>query len=632
VGAAVVSAVGLCFAIAMPTWAFVAGAFAAICLIVTFQFLRQLLFIPGSILASYHYRHSRLYPLWRALTPLRLRVVGVMLLSFGALPVAGASVRLTVVGNALPVFIALGLAIAAALVSKRVVGPADAAPVAANQQVADRPCNVLLIGSDTFRADRIGAAGYHRRLTPFLDTLSAQGCTFTSCYVPCARTAPSLISMFTGTWPHTHGVRDNFVAQSETRLDVSSLPEILRQRGFATAAVSDWSGGDFTKFPLGFEHVDAPNDQWNVKYLLRQGPKDLRLFLSLFTHNWFGKRFLPELYYLAGVPLTSLIGRDARLLISEFARAERPFLLNVFISTTHPPFGSEHPYYLLYSHPEYAGESKFVMARLTDPWEIIRRQGDSRKEFDLEQIIDLYDGCVRNFDAEVERIVGHVRACGLSRNTIIVIYSDHGMEFFEHDTWGQGNSVFGDASPRVPLLIVDPRLPGGRATSKVVRSIDVAPTLFELAGLDPPRTVEGQSLVPLMKGVREPERIALNETGVWVTDLPGTPPGHLRYPELPELLYVPDKVAGTLAFHPEYVPQIVRAKDRMVREGRWKLTYQPMEVGAIVKLFNVEQDPECRHDLVPSHPEIAARLIDLLDEWLRIDGLPTVAPLKHAVA
>jgi arylsulfatase A-like enzyme len=75
---------------------------------------------------------------------------------------------------------------------------------------ADAPPNILMIGSDTLRADRLGALGYHRALTPNIDARQ-QGALFANCYVPCARTAPSLISMLTGTWPHTHGIRDNFV-------------------------------------------------------------------------------------------------------------------------------------------------------------------------------------------------------------------------------------------------------------------------------------------------------------------------------------------------------------------------------------------------------------------------------------
>jgi len=253
------------------------------------------------------------------------------------------------------------------------------------------------------------------------------------------------------------------------------------------------------KFNLGFQRLDLPEDQWNIKYLIRQGPKDLRLFLSLFTHNRFGKRFLPELYYLAGVPLTREVGRDARAQITDLSSGNRPFFLNVFMATTHPPFGSEYPYYTLFSDPEYSGESKFVMARLTDPFEIIRRQGDSRKEFDLDQILNLYDGCVKCFDDEVARILAHIEACGLRQSTIVVIYSDHGMEFFEHETWGQGNSAVGDFSARIPLIIRDPRVTASVVERQIVRSVDIAPTLLELAGLAIPETMEGVSLAGVMQ-------------------------------------------------------------------------------------------------------------------------------------
>jgi hypothetical protein len=110
-------------------------------------------------------------------------------------------------------------------------------------------------------------------------------------------------------WPHHHGVRDNFIADADTDLRVPDLPALLRQHGYATAAVSDWCGADLKKFPFGFDYVDTPDDQWNIKYLIRQGPKNLRLILSLFTHNRFGKTFLPELYYLAGVPMTTELGQ-----------------------------------------------------------------------------------------------------------------------------------------------------------------------------------------------------------------------------------------------------------------------------------------------------------------------------------
>ena len=474
-----------------------------------------------------------------------------------------------------------------------------------------------MIGSDTLRVDRLGASGYRRPLTPFIDTLSKQGTCFTSCYVPCARTAPSLISFLTGLWPHTHGIRDNFVSDAESRIDADPLPAVLRRHGYRTAAVSDWSGGDLGKFNVGFEILDLPEDQWNLKYLLRQGPKDLRLFLSLFTHNRFGKWALPELYYLAGVPLTSRVGADARRTISRFAKRGEPFFLDVFMSTTHPPFGSEYPYYTLWSDRDYAGESKFVMARLTDPWEIIRRQGDSKAEFELDQVVDLYDGCVRNFDDEVRRIVEHLDACGLRDDTIIVVYSDHGMEFFEHDTWGQGNSVRAEASPRIPLVITDPRQAGSGTCEKVVRSIDIMPTLLDLAGIESPSQVEGVSLRSYLSGGdTDLDLAAFNETGIWLTVPPGMPADHLRYPSLLEILEIPDKRTGTLAIKPQFRDAVITAKDRMVRLGPWKLTFEPATNGGRYALFNVVEDSDCRNDLLAANPDVVADLKGRLDGWM----------------
>ena len=596
------------------------GGIAGIVLTSGLQLCRHLLYLPASLAASMHYRNSRLYPLWRLLSPLRLRSIGVMIgIVISALLTA--TVTKLAINEELTKISLLFLTVV--IYSGGIIWATWRREPAPHQSKRrDGLPNILMIGSDTLRADRLGAEGYQRQLTPNLDSLASRSTLFTHCYVPCARTAPSLVSLFTGTWPHTHGVRDNFVSTLDTRLSVPALPQIFRQAGYHTSAISDWAGSDLGKFPLGFESLDLSQDQWNLKYLIRQGPKDLRLFLSLFTHNHFGKTLLPEIYYLAGVPLGSDLGRATRTKLSMLARNEKPFLLNVFMATTHPPFGSEFPYYTLFSDPNYAGESKFVMARLTDPFDIIRRQGDSRKEFDLDQVIALYDGCVKNFDTEVERILNHMRACKLEDNTIVVIYSDHGMEFFEHNTWGQGNSVIGDYSPRVPLIISGPDIKQeGNLRREIVRSIDIAPTLLDMAGLAIPASMEGISLSSYLRGdPASGERSAYNETGLWLTDLPGTSPEHLRYPDIFELLTIPDHSLGTMAIKAKYQDIIVEAKDRMVRTSRWKLVYQPMREGANYFLFDVIADPDCRQDVASKYPEVAQKLKMQLISWMTQDS------------
>jgi hypothetical protein len=385
-------------------------------------------------------------------------------------------------------------------------------------------------------------AGYRRALTPNIDALGAQGALLGTATSRAREPRRACVDA-DGNWPRTNGVRDNFVSDTEARLRVAALPHLLKPLGYRSAALSDWCGADMGKFGFGFDYTDLPEDQWNLKYLIRQGPKDLRLFISLFTHNRLGRLLLPELHYLGGVPLTTQIGRRSRRLLARLAAGAQPFLLNVFYSTTHPPFASEWPWYTRFTDSAYAGESKFAMARLTDPFAIIRRQGAPKEEFDLDQIIDLYDGCVAHFDDQVGRTLRHLEACGIADNTIVVVYSDHGMEFFEHDTWGQGNSAVGDFSSRIPLVIRDPRnLLVARSTRSCAASIwpHAARTgRLRSCGLHGRRLLGRASAIP---------RAAPNSMPT-TRPASGSPTSrastsHLRYPNLLDLITVPDGDSG----------------------------------------------------------------------------------------
>ena len=593
------------------------------------QFVRLLRFNPGLLIASMHYRTSRFYPLWRWATPARIRLLQWALGLAAAGLVIGASCQL-IKQNQAGELIALWAAVLfyAGMISWAAWQP-EARPIR-RRAARDRalPPNVLMIGSDTLRADRLGALGYRRALTPHIDALAAKGVLFANCYVPCARTAPSLVSLLTGTWPHTHGIRDNFVPDDQTRLTVAALPQLLKPLGYHSAAISDWCGADMGKLSFGFDYTDLPEDQWNLKYFIRQGPKDLRLFVSMFTHNRLGRLLLPEIYYLGGVPLTTQLGQRARRLVSRLGESAEPFFLNVFYSTTHPPFASEWPWYTRFADPSYAGESKFAMARLTDPFDIIRRQGEPKEEFDLDQIVDLYDGSVAQFDDEVGKMLRHLEACGLAENTIVVVYSDHGMELFEHDTWGQGNSAVGEASPRIPLVIRDPRRPPAGVVNKVVRSIDLAPTLLDLVGAPAVPGMDGVSLAGCQGETSCPELDAYNETGIWISDVPGLPESHLRYPNLLELMEVPNRETTTLAIKAEYRDAILIAKDRMIRSGRWKLVYQPLQDGFRLMLFDVEADPECSRDVIGQHSGIAQSLWQKLERFIpRQERVPPQAKI-----
>jgi arylsulfatase A-like enzyme len=164
-----------------------------------------------------------------------------------------------------------------------------------------------------------------------------------------------------------------------------------------------------------------------------------------------------------------------------------------------------------------------------------------------------------------------------------------------------------------------------------VRSIDLAPTLLELAGMEPPATMDGASLAGILRGTVSPhDRLAYNETGIWLTDLPGQHPEHLRYPGVVELLEVPDQVSGTLAFKPAYRRVLVEAKDRSVVQGKWKLVYQPLKHGYLLRLYDTVADPGCHIDRLPSEDTARETLKDSMKRFLELDGISIQASAKIA--
>ncbi len=572
----------------------------------TYSFLKLLLYTPSTIISSWQYNVTRLYPIWNLLSPIGIKITGILLISFYFIPLVTALVISTYhsysILQAYFATIILLSIITPRLTNFRRIKRRG------NLQSANQP-NILLIGTDTLRVDHISSFGYSRSTTPTIDELAKKSFCLTNCYTPLARTAPSLACLHTGILPQKMGIIDNFVDHSNTCIPDSALPKIFKENGYITKAISDWAGADLKKFNFGYDIVDTPEDQWNIKYYLRQGPMPLRLFLSLFSNNRIGKYLLPEIFYQAGNPLTQYLTNETINSISELATKESPFFLNVFMGTTHAPFGSEHPNYLKFSNGKYSGESKFVMFTYSDPNDVIDKQEQTVEAFDLDQIKNLYDGCIYNFDNAVKQILNHLTDTGLVDNTIVVIYSDHGTDFYENGVWGQGNTLFGrDHSARVPVIIHSPSYSAGIHIQQVTRQYDIAPTLLDLCNIPIPNG-DGVSLKPLFENPHLDLNLpAYQETGIWLGDLPNMHPEHIRYPGLLELLDVPDISTGTLSIKPKFVPIIEKAKDRMIRKGKWKLIALPLNNRIEYFLFDMENDPDCQNNLTLQYPDIVKSL------------------------
>ncbi|MBS1135063.1 MAG: hypothetical protein H6R02_2204, partial [Burkholderiaceae bacterium] len=144
-------------------------------------------------------------------------------------------------------------------------------------------------------------------------------------------------------------------------------------------------------------------------------------------------------------------------------------------------------------------------------------------------------------------------------------------------------------------------------------------TLLDLCGLDTPAGVDGVSLAETIRhGAPIEPLTAFHETGIWLATPPGQHPMHVRYPELLELLDVPDQETGTICLREDCVELVNRARDRAVIEGHWKLVYVPCTDGGRYALYDLRQDHAM--DVAPHHPERVAAMRKKLVDWMKLAG------------
>ena len=130
------------------------------------------------------------------------------------------------------------------------------------------------------------------------------------------------------------------------------------------------------------------------------------------------------------------------------------------------------------------------------------------------------------------------------------------------------------------------------------------------------------------------ELLAFAETGIWLSRVPGIKDRHLTYPDILKVIEIKNKETGTLSVKSEYEDLVVKAKDRMVRNDRWKLVYMPMIDGAHFYLFDMVNDKECKNDVSNKYPDIFKKLkvamiawLESEPDWVYQDGYVVRAPV-----
>lgn len=484
-------------------------------------------------------------------------------------------------------------------------------PVGVPVHTADpaRP-NILIVGVDSLRPDAVT-----ERTAPNLVRLAREGAFLANAVVPLARTFPSWVSLLTGTTPNVHGVRNMFPRREERDLPVPALPAILRDRGWQTAVLSDYAGDIFPRIDLGFDVVDAP--RFDFATMIQQRLIERQVALLPFLSNRAGRAAFPVLEELAQNADPAWVVDKFRTFLRN-ADPAAPFFATVFLSVSHFPYSAPYPWYARFADPAYGGPFKYYKPPLD--------AGGPPSPADAAQVRALYDGSVAAADDAIARILDLLDASGVAKDTIVVVLADHGEALYDDGrSMGHGDSLKGRASYTIPILVRAPGIaPLPAPVTTLVRSIDVAPTLLDLAGVPAPASFAGVSLRPRLEGhAGLPGLQAFAETGLWFVHVPGEPYADERveYPELTELLEIDADHGSEIVLQADYTQLTNLAKYRMVQDDRWKLVYVPTRTGRVLwELYDLAADPDETRDLAgTADPAVLDPLKADLFRWMLLE-------------
>lgn len=328
------------------------------------------------------------------------------------------------------------------------------------------PPNVLVILVDALRADHLGIGGYALPTSPAIDQLAEEGVTFTSAFAHSTWTKPSIATLFTSLYPGQHGIDRVGIQEGDSyRTDVlyegyDTLAERFQAAGYSTIGVLNQVHLQSRfGFAQGFDHFEAVRG-------LGAGKLNQKLLKQLE-----GAKTAPFFAYL------------------HYLDVHWPYTKR--LEGKQGAFGPLR----MTSEPPQRGN------RVADWIETLE------SESDLDALVARYDQEVAFVDSAIDDLMRALQAMGLYENTIVVVTSDHGEGFLEHDKLLHSFAPY-DEVLRVPLVF---RLPESRRTPipKVdapAGLVDLMPTLLELANLPPVPQAQGQSLVPLMLGEPAAER------------------------------------------------------------------------------------------------------------------------------
>ena len=354
--------------------------------------------------------------------------------------------------------------------------------------------NVLFIAVDDLKP-MLGCYGDSTVLSPNIDRLAEQGTAFQSAYCQQAVCGPSRASLLTGWRPDKTEVWDLKTLIRDRNPNVITLPEYFKQHGYETAAV----GKVFDP-----RSVDDGHDKisWTIPYTRVKNNRWIFAKKRVSTENADApeNRFADFNIEKAGAHLMELLKQKGK-----------PFFLAVGFHKPHLPFVAPKKYWDLYrrdqfrpwpfqKHSKYAPEFAFQPGWELRHYTDIPPKGLVPIPKQLE-LIHGYHACVSFVDAQIGRLLDALQKEGLEKNTIVILWGDHGWHLGDHAMWCKHSNF--EQATRAPLIIAAPNMPQHQKSNALVEFVDVFPTLCDLAGLPVPQNLDGVSLVPILKNAQK---------------------------------------------------------------------------------------------------------------------------------
>jgi arylsulfatase A-like enzyme len=413
----------------------------------------------------------------------------------------------------------------------------------AQQQKTNKPPNILFIMSDDHAYQAISAYSDKLIETPNIDRLADEGILFTNACVTNSICAPSRATILTGKHTHIHGKIDNWTAFDTTQL---TFPQLFQQAGYQTAMFGKLHFGNNPKGIDDFMILPGQGSYINPDFITSKGDTTVQGYvtdiITDLTINWLEKERNPDhpflLMYLHKAPHRPWWPRPDKF--AEFTKKTLPEPPTLFDDYENRGTAAKTAEMNLLKHMMYSHDSKVRPENIEAMGNVepeiqefknsfngpYNRANDEQKRAynpildsinnffiaqwpgmtDKEKMIWKYQrymqdylACISSVDDNVGRVLNYLDENGLAENTIVVYTSDQGFYLGEHG-WFDKRFVY-DESFKTPLLIRWPnQIKAGTTNDEMVQNLDFAQTFLEAANIESPSDMQGESLIPLLKG------------------------------------------------------------------------------------------------------------------------------------